>query len=251
MYHCVFETHESESGLQFVGSMPYKVNARLFEEHVRAVSNYLEECNLSKTCVEFTFDDGGVSFYSVIAPILEKYGFKGVFCISTSFIGVEKFLSKKQIYDLYKRGHIIASHTHTHSKELKSVDWGEVFSEWTASCKILHDIIGEKIITASIPHGNINKNIIDAAYSSGIKQLYTSEPTTKIKNYKGMDIVGRYVVHRDTTTQEVVKILKYPMYRLRRKMRRGIIGLLKMCLGGNYRLAKNFILKHLKTVNII
>ena len=70
MYHCVFETHESESGLQFVGSMPYKLKADLFEDHIKTISEYLEANKLPKTSVELTFDDGGASFYTVIAPIL-------------------------------------------------------------------------------------------------------------------------------------------------------------------------------------
>lgn len=243
MYHCVYNVHERESGLQFVGSMPYKVNSRLFEEHVRTVSDYLDAHSLPKTSVEFTFDDGGVSFYSVIAPILEKYGFKGVFCISTSFIGVDKFLTQEHIHDLFQRGHVIASHTHTHSKNLARIEWKEVFCEWKTSCEILNDIIGESIVVASIPHGNINKKVIDAAYISGIKRLYTSEPTTTVRDYKGMKIIGRYVVHKDTTTQDILKVLTSPSYRFRRIMRRRVIGLLKVCLGENYRVAKNYILK--------
>ena len=243
MYHCVYEAHESESGLQFVGSMPYKVNSLLFEDHVRTVANYLDAYSLPKTSVEFTFDDGGVSFYSVIAPILEKYGFKGIFCISTSFIGTDKFLTQEHIRDLFQRGHVIASHTHTHSKDLARIEWKDVLREWEISCDILGNIIGEDVVVASIPHGNINKKVIDAACGSGIKQLYTSEPTTTVKDYEGMKIIGRYVVHKDTTTQEIMKVIKSPSYRFRKMIRRRVLGLLKVCLGENYRVAKNFILK--------
>ena len=95
---------------------------------------------------------------------------------------------------------------------------------------------------------NINNKVIDAAYISGIKHLYTSEPTTKVANYKGMSIIGRYVVHRDTTTREIMRIIKDPIFRFYRIVRRRIIGFLKLCLGENYRSAKNFILRIVKKV---
>ena len=73
--------------------------------------------------VVLSFDDGFDEHHRLVAPILEKYGFRGVFNIITDKIGkgtLETDLGKRtymtwdQIRDLQKRGHEIASHTLTH-----------------------------------------------------------------------------------------------------------------------------------------
>ena len=72
MYHCVYANDSKESGFQSFGANVYKLSSIQFEKQVKAIREaYPIDCP-----VVFTFDDGGVSFYSVIAPILEKYHFK-------------------------------------------------------------------------------------------------------------------------------------------------------------------------------
>ena len=88
MYHDVFVHDTNESGFQRERDLPYKMNASMFERHVKSISDYCESTHQSKNHVVFTFDDGGKSFHQVIAPILEKYGFKGIFFITTKYIAI-------------------------------------------------------------------------------------------------------------------------------------------------------------------
>lgn len=73
--------------------------------------------------VVLSFDDGFDEHHRLVAPILEKYGFRGVFNIITAQIGKgaidtplgrRTYLSWDQVRDLQKRGHEIASHTLAH-----------------------------------------------------------------------------------------------------------------------------------------
>ena len=72
--------------------------------------------------VVFTFDDGFREHYTEVAPILEKYGFRGTFNVITDDIGREKdtefghraYMTWDQVRDLVKRGHAIESHAITH-----------------------------------------------------------------------------------------------------------------------------------------
>lgn len=71
--------------------------------------------------VTLTFDDGFAEHYTLVAPLLEKYGFRGVFNIVVKSIDTgwdfetgHKFMTWDQIRDLQKRGHEIANHTYTH-----------------------------------------------------------------------------------------------------------------------------------------
>ena len=70
--------------------------------------------------VTFTFDDGTLDHYTHAAPILEKYGYRGIFCITTGYMdGTSAWdypcMSRKMIKELSDRGHEVASHTVTHA----------------------------------------------------------------------------------------------------------------------------------------
>ena len=63
---------------------------------------------------QFTFDDGGVSYYTVVADRLEAQGWRGHCFVSTDFIGQRGFLTAAQIRELDARGHVIGSHSASH-----------------------------------------------------------------------------------------------------------------------------------------
>ena len=160
MYHDVYCIAETESGFQYPTSFLYKVGADQFESHVCFARDYCNLRGIPLNTIEFTFDDGGESFYRVIAPILEKYGFKGVFFISTSFIDTEKFLTKEQVVSLHQRGHIIASHSHSHPRNMTKLSMSELLFEWKTSKEILENILHTPITIASIPSGYSSSNVV-------------------------------------------------------------------------------------------
>lgn len=144
MYHDVYVKDIKESGFNTHGAIHYKISKKTFEEHLRAISHFCELKQINKNDIVFTFDDGGVSFFTIIAPILEKYGWKGYFFISTNYIGTDGFLTIDQIKDLSRRGHIIGSHSHQH-KVLTEFSLNDVENELCTSVKILSDILGKPI----------------------------------------------------------------------------------------------------------
>lgn len=238
MYHDVYEHDTNESGFLRERDLPYKISATQFEQQVKAIEEYCCKKGLEKGAVVFTFDDGGGSFYKVIAPILEKYGYKGLFFVSTKYIGTETFLTKDEIVDLYKRGHIIGSHAHTH-EHLYTLTDAQVKEEWERSVEILNDIIGAPIQYASIPNGDMSKRVLEAIYNNGVRYVYTSEPTTKVKKYKDLDVIGRYVVLKDSSTDYVLSIVSSKKKRFVLSCKRAVIKLIKMALGGYYVKLKN------------
>ena len=71
--------------------------------------------------VVLTFDDAVVTQYTVVAPLLKKYGFGATFFVcefpgNPNFTDKTKYLSWEQIADLNKMGFEIANHTWHHSK---------------------------------------------------------------------------------------------------------------------------------------
>lgn len=235
MYHDIVTKDDKTSGFQNNSAFQYKVEDTAFNEQVKA---------LQGSDVSFTFDDGGVSFYTVVAPILEKYGFRGVFFISTKFIGTEGFVTEEQIKELHKRGHEIGSHSHSHPSNMAIMSKEEILYEWQKSAKILTDILGEPVEIASIPNGYSSKVVKESARKAGFNRLYTSAPSDKIRNRGGQRIVGRYVVHKDTSLDDVVRIVTSSTFRIKLTIRYMVLELAKWILGSSYISIKNRLLSH-------
>lgn len=242
MYHDVYYRDSNESGFLRERDLLYKMEAGAFEEQVRTISEYCKTANLSKEHVVFTFDDGGKSFYSVIAPILEKYGYKGLFFITTKYIGTNTFLNETEIRDLHKRGHIIGSHAHTH-EHLYTLSDKQLEEEWKISTEILSRILGEKIKYASIPNGDTSKRVLHYAKRYGIEHVYTSEPTTNVGDWNGVEVIGRYVLLGDSSTDYVMSIIKSKKTRFFLICKRTILKLIKSVLGQYYVKLKNILFR--------
>src|SRR5215471_17775111 len=102
MYHDVVEDGDfASSGFPGEGANVYKLRREDFQGHLDAIAA------AGAKDVLLTFDDGGVSFHTPVASLLEAYGWRGHFFVTTDRIGTPGFLSEDQIRDLYRRGHLI------------------------------------------------------------------------------------------------------------------------------------------------
>lgn len=234
MYHDVVNRLHPKSGFQKVGALQYTLDSRVFSEQVNKYSN---------ENVIFSFDDGGESFYTEIAHVLEHYNQSGIFFISTQYIDTPYFLTKNQIKELDERGHVIASHSHTHPKVISELSYEEIVNEWKLSKSILEEIVGHAVTVASVPGGAVSKDIIRAAAEAGYKTLYTSEPTTDIRNEFEVEVIGRYTISKDTTIETLDKIVTDSNYRAGLQKRYKRLLLAKRLLGSNYNRLKQLILK--------
>lgn len=233
MYHDVYRESLAESGFQRERDFPYKIKMDVFESHVKAVCDYCNKNQLSKDQIQFTFDDGGESFYTIIAPLLEQYGFKGIFFISTKYIGLKAFLDEQEIIDLDRRGHIIGSHAHTH-EHLYKLSQDEINEEWRKSSEILCNVLHKNIEYASIPNGDISESVLNGLCSNGFNYIYCSEPTTRIKQKGQLLIYGRYVIQSSDDKRKIAKLLNSKYYRGQLYVKRLIIRGMKLILGEKY-----------------
>lgn len=127
MYHDVYEVSPNESGFLGAGADRYKYQFNDFQKHIVAIAKSLKNppilindfnSNKNKYPYIITFDDGGVSFYTVIFKILTEMNWKAHFFISTDYIGNKSFLTNEQIIELHKMGHIIGAHSASHPKNI-------------------------------------------------------------------------------------------------------------------------------------
>ncbi len=222
LYHDVIENGNfQESGFNGVGPDSYKLDLENFTQHIekvateleggdRQLQGFLNSPSESQADIKLiTFDDGGVSFLTTIAPLLEKYNLRGVFFISTKYIGTAGFLTIQQVKELKNRGHIIGSHSHSHPKIISNLSYDQLIEEWKTSKKLLEEIIDDQVDTASVPGGYFSESVARSAEECGYKILFTSEPSNDLVVNENCYIVGRYSIKKEDNAEKAEKIIKH------------------------------------------
>lgn len=186
----------------------YKLDQEDFRKHMQCIRDQGQQVAVrsidrfqqwkSDVPAFLTFDDGELGSYNYVAPELESHGWRGHFFITTDWIGRQGFMDRTQIRELRQRGHVIGSHSCTHPARMSKLGWGELMNEWSESCAILSDLLGEKARVASVPDGYYCRRVGEAAAGAGIEVLFTSEPTATASVLNGCMILGRYFIQRHT-----------------------------------------------------
>lgn len=244
MYHDVYDKSFSESGFQTHSAEKYKVQEKDFLTQIITISEYCKLKGISKDNIFLTFDDGGSSFYSLIAPILKKYDFKGYFFITTAYINKQGFLTTNEIISLHNDGHFIGVHTHTHPGKLNSLPFHELEDEWLYSLRILETILQTKVLYASIPGGSYSPMMATILNAEGIICIFTSEPTTKIQYLNNnCKVIGRFAIVNTMTSKGVIELLKPISYmRFLQSIKWQLLGLVKMIFGRKYLLIRKYLM---------
>jgi peptidoglycan/xylan/chitin deacetylase (PgdA/CDA1 family) len=202
MYHDVVENGAWESsGFPGEGAAVYKLERAEFGRHldaIQAAGVRVGRANepLVDGSAMLTFDDGGVSAHSLAAEMLEQRGWVGHFFVTTDRIGTEGFLSREQIRDLRRRGHVIGSHSCSHPTRMAQCTREELQKEWRESVRVLEDILGEAVPVASVPGGYYSRMVGGTAAEAGIRVLFNSEPTAAVSNAGECLLLGRYFIQR-------------------------------------------------------
>lgn len=185
----------------------YALSRSSFHQHLQCLkastSNSVQTISRVRTWegsipIFLTFDDGAVSAYECIADVLEEFGWRGHFLVTSDWIDRAGFMNKDQIRDLHSRGHIIGSHSRSHPERMSSLSWNELMAEWSISRAVLEDIIGARVAVASVANGYHSTRVGRSAACAGIEVLFTSEPRARIQFIDSCLVIGRYSVKAAT-----------------------------------------------------
>lgn len=134
----ILNGHMINKGIPIQGSEYYfRSQLEQLSRYVRfirieeAVSLIVKREPVDAPLVAFTFDDGFMECYNMIAPVLEEFGVNAAFFINPNFVeGDENYIRNftenivltpgkspmrwKEIKELHDRGHIIGAHTMDH-----------------------------------------------------------------------------------------------------------------------------------------
>jgi len=205
----------------------YCVTASAFAEHLRLFDS-LRKSNSQGAQV--TFDDGEQSQYHKALPLLAEYGIKATYFVTPGLIGTAaKFLGWDELRALQAAGHFIQSHGWSH-KFLTFCSEAELAHELRESKQFLEDHLGNAVEQISVPGGRWDRRVITACAAAGYRRVYVSDPWVETE-ISGVEVIGRFMVRRNTTIAELAKIVERDRdalrkLKLRSQLRQSLVGLL-------------------------
>jgi peptidoglycan/xylan/chitin deacetylase (PgdA/CDA1 family) len=210
LFHDVYRHDPGESGFAGRGAERYKLRLPAFEAQLARLARVRAD---APACIgsdasafrqtpgrddpgpfALTVDDGGASFYSMVADRLEARGWRAHCFVTTGAIGRRGFLDSRQIRALHRRGHVIGSHSVTHPTRFAACRRERALREWRESRYTLSDILGEDVRVASVPGGWFAPDVARSAAEAGMTTLFTSEPVTAVSEVDGCTVIGRFTV---------------------------------------------------------
>lgn len=214
-YHDVADDPTS-SGFQRPGAVPYRLTRDAFARHLEAFARG-QRAPIRVTDVALgepgrhvllTFDDGGASALYTGERLAER-GWRGHFFIVTSLLGSRTFLAPADVRALFRQGHVIGSHSHTHPGIFREQPYPRMLEEWRVSCDRLAQITGQPCVTASVPGGDISPEALRSADEAGLRSLFTSEPWTTPRRVGDCWVVGRFVAKVSTTPAQIADLARF------------------------------------------
>jgi peptidoglycan/xylan/chitin deacetylase (PgdA/CDA1 family) len=190
LFHDVYAKDPRESGFASEAADRYKLSLHALDAHLDAIASVRDVPFL------ITVDDGGVSYYTLLADRLEARGWRGYCFVSTDQIGTCGFLNATQIRELDARGHLIGSHSASHPTRFSACTPELMQQEWTVSRRVLQDTLGHDVTLASVPGGYYSKTVARSARDAGLRLLFNSEPVTRVEQEDGCTIAGRFTIRR-------------------------------------------------------
>jgi peptidoglycan/xylan/chitin deacetylase (PgdA/CDA1 family) len=196
LFHDVYAADARESGFRSPAADRYKLSLGDFEAQLDGLAAVRRRDPDSPIPALITVDDGGVSYYTVIADRLEALGQRAHCFVTTDFIGERGFLTPQQIRELDTRGHVIGTHSASHPARFSSLTTAEMRREWSDSRQRLEDIVDHPVTIGSVPGGYFSRAVAEAAACAGLTTLFTSEPTTRPLMTDGCRVLGRFTIRR-------------------------------------------------------
>ena len=214
MYHAL-EDDAHPAGAKDQGEQLYVLRAIVFKEQMRylhengfqtfLVKDLLAMENWPRKAIVITFDDGHESSYTLALPILQEFGFKAEFFITTGWTDANYYLKTEQIKALHQAGMAIGSHSVSHPY-FDDLSDDEIDYELRESRSALTAIINEPISGFSAPGGRLRNSFAFLAQKNGYSVLHTSIPAI-LKKGQSQFSIPRFAMRRNLPLEEFIKLV--------------------------------------------
>lgn len=213
--------HGLDDGRPFAGEADphrkeYVLSVERFEAHLEALRVGRSRVALLEVCVAagagrqaedavaLTFDDGEESCHRLVAPLLERRGFRGDFFIVSRLVGTPGYMTAAQIRELADRGHGIHSHSASHGF-LTTMNRRAIHEEVAGSKAAIEAIAGRPVRFFSCPRGSCNDLVLEVAWEAGYERVLTS-----VEGYNragsALRVLKRFAMRSYTTAASLRRI---------------------------------------------
>ena len=141
--------------------------------------------------IVLTFDDGLISDYELVYPLLRKMNLKATFFIVADFVGKSGYLNWDNIKEMSNSGMEIASHSSSH-KYMTNLEVSQIKYELEISKIKIEKEIGKEIDSFAYPYGDCSNKLNRLAFEAGYKYICNSRPGLNDLN---SSILSRNSIH--------------------------------------------------------
>jgi len=155
-------------------------------------------------CICLTFDDGHVSDWEVVLPMLDKNNIKATFFVVTDWIGKSGYMSNQQIRELHDAGMQIGSHSVNHPNFL-TLNSKDIDIELKKSRSLLEDMIGDSVTSFSIPFGFGTREMAKKASDAGYQYCFGSHHGLVVNR---PDLIPRNSINSSVSGKNIRRIIE-------------------------------------------
>lgn len=152
--------------------------------------------------VILTFDDGHESDFTVVLPLLKKFGFTAAFFICLEYIGKSGYMNWQQIRALADAGMSVQCHGLLH-RDYSKIPEQMACDEFRAARLCLERNLSQPVLGLALPGGFADGATYQAGFDAGFSIICNSEQRVA----KFGKVLNRFVLRRSTTMKEFVGIV--------------------------------------------
>jgi peptidoglycan/xylan/chitin deacetylase (PgdA/CDA1 family) len=120
-----------------------------------------------------TFDDGNISDYEVVFPLLIEKKIKATFFLIVNKIGSEGYLNWSQVIEMHRNGMCIGSHSFSHPR-MTTLSKKDAIRELNDSKKKIEDFLSAPVSSFSYPFGEYSLELNKLCMELGYQFIFTS-----------------------------------------------------------------------------
>ena len=154
--------------------------------------------------VALTFDDGRVSDYTEVLPLMLEHGVVAEFFVNPGTIGRPRFLTWDQAREMARAGMRFQSHGYDHVY-LTPLSAAALERQVRDSKRRLEDELGVRVEFLAAPYGDLNRRVWEAAMAAGYRAVCTSWGWPA---RAGRRTVNRIALYARTTPEEISRLLR-------------------------------------------
>jgi peptidoglycan/xylan/chitin deacetylase (PgdA/CDA1 family) len=145
----------------------------IYSLHQDKLEELLKHIHVNSCNINLSFDDGHLSDYQLVLPMLKQLELPAIFFVIGKSIqdDIAKRTQTKLIYD---QGFLIGSHGYNHV-DLRKLDDKTLDYELKFSKGLIEEIIQAKIDSFSLPMGLYDTRVIEKIKSIGYNKIYTTD----------------------------------------------------------------------------